>query len=628
MQKFIELLEGQLGYAERASGYTKFGEWYGKNVEFDADYSGAPWCEMYLSWAAHKLGYEEWVGQFAWTVAHAKWFKEQGAWGKKPKPGAFVYYDWSGSNDVDNIDHVGVVTRVEGGTIFTIEGNIDGGVAKRKERDTSKVVGYGYPEQIKARLDEDAAREAAEAKKKAEEQASLPPGPGTDVGVLQLPGGSLTSHIPQGEREEAAKPPLAARPEPTRTSAEKTQEAAPAPAATSSSSAAGKGVAKGKHAKPSTADTTSATAEPLPTHVDTSVTSALPTVDSPTLIGSALIAALALLAVAKTRHSRVRPATVSAADAAARPAANHRRRRRRRRASSGAPADAPLWTTQLRDPLEPTAAPERPAVPADAELIAELTVSGAEAPVAGRVSVPSGAGQASEQVRQLLGTRPFDPFADAPPRRTADRPAADTRPLTPAFDAPLDTGPFEPCWETGPMRRIRDADPVEPDFDRSRFEFTDETGPLQRIRDVDPFAPALGTGPIEPALGAGAIGRAGRPDRDAGPVIVDAGPFRRVVIPGATSAFDAFTPVGSAVPGGDILNSSDIGSASYRGRRRRQDPSAEERFTALPTDLPPRGRRHRTTGFPPSSPRHHDRELVGAISATSTGRPSRGRHRA
>ncbi|TMR92519.1 CHAP domain-containing protein, partial [Nonomuraea basaltis] len=214
MQQFIELLESHLGYAEKSSGYTKFGDWYGKTVEFDADYSAAPWCEMYLSWAAHKLGYEEWIGQFAWTVAHAKWFKEQGAWGKTPKPGAFVYYDWSGSNDVDNIDHVGIVTKVEGGKIFTVEGNIDGGVAKRKERDTSKVVGYGYPERIKSRLDEESARQAEEAKKKAEEQASLPPGPGTDVGMLQMPQGSLTALIPQSQREEAAKSPLAARPNP------------------------------------------------------------------------------------------------------------------------------------------------------------------------------------------------------------------------------------------------------------------------------------------------------------------------------------------------------------------------------------------------------------------------------
>ncbi|MEU6783889.1 CHAP domain-containing protein [Nonomuraea angiospora] len=151
-QRFIELLQRQLGYADKGAS-TKFGVWYGSNVEFDADYSSAPWCDMYLSWAAHKLGYQSWIGQFAWTVAHAKWFKEQHAWGKVPTPGALVFFDWSGSGKIDGIDHVGVVTKVQGDTIFTIEGNTDGGVVERKERNTSSVVGYGYPEQVKARLD-------------------------------------------------------------------------------------------------------------------------------------------------------------------------------------------------------------------------------------------------------------------------------------------------------------------------------------------------------------------------------------------------------------------------------------------------------------------------------------------
>ncbi|WP_344748253.1 CHAP domain-containing protein [Streptosporangium vulgare] len=122
MHKFIELLESQLGYSEKSGGYTKFGDWYGKNVEFDADYTAAPWCDMYLSWAAEKLGYQEWVGQFAYTVHHAQWFRQQDAWGTVPKPGAIVFFDWSGSNRIDHIDHVGIVTRVEGGRIHTIEG--------------------------------------------------------------------------------------------------------------------------------------------------------------------------------------------------------------------------------------------------------------------------------------------------------------------------------------------------------------------------------------------------------------------------------------------------------------------------------------------------------------------------
>ncbi|WP_250907313.1 CHAP domain-containing protein, partial [Nonomuraea sp. NEAU-A123] len=360
MKKFVDLLESQLGYSEKGDAYTKFGHWYGKNVEFDADYTSAPWCDMYLSWAAHKLGYEDWIGQFAWTVQHAEWFKEHGAWGHKPQPGAFVFYDWGGSNDIDAIDHVGLVTKVEGDTIFTIEGNIDGGVAKRKERDTSKVVGYGYPEKVKTRLENEAAKKQVEgeqdAQQRANEQASAST---TDVGKLQLPDGTpLVDMIPrigQGVgQSEHLQAPLATRPK---------QAVSPAPTATRKSSpaattkAAEQAPKKGKHAKPATADTNAVTSNPapFPTIVDASSTTPVPTLSSPALIGSALVAALAVLAVAKTRNMRVRPARVAALAAPAPAVVGHRRRRRKPRTET-APALARTATPALTTPAELTPA--------------------------------------------------------------------------------------------------------------------------------------------------------------------------------------------------------------------------------------------------------------------------------
>ncbi|MCA2227241.1 CHAP domain-containing protein [Nonomuraea aurantiaca] len=366
MKKYIDLLESQLGYSEKADAYTKFGHWYGKNVEFDADYTSAPWCDMYLSWAAHKLGYQDWIGQFAWTVGHAEWFKEQGAWGHKPKPGALVFYDWSGSNDIDAIDHVGLVTKVEGDKIFTIEGNIDGGVAKRKERDTSKVVGYGYPEKIKTRLENEAAKNQVEgewdAQHRADDQASTST---TDVGQLQLPDGTpLVDMIPRIGQGEA---PLVARPKQATGADTPQQAAAPAPTATRKSApaattkAAEQAPKKGKHAKPATADTNAVTSNPapLPTVVDASSSAPVPALSSPALIGSTLVAALAVLAVAKTRQLRVRPARVAAVTApAARstgPATRHRHRRKTRAGAApvlvGAGTSTDV-TIPVRTPLE------------------------------------------------------------------------------------------------------------------------------------------------------------------------------------------------------------------------------------------------------------------------------------
>lgn len=150
IQQLIKVLESQLGYTEQSNGYSKFGDWYEKNVDDSYSFSNAAWCDMFLAWGAKAARVESKTGQFAYTPSHANWFKKQGAWGDKPVPGAFVFYDWSGGDSIGGIDHVGIVTSVEGDKIHTIEGNVDGIHAKRKVRDQGEVVGYGYPEKVKA----------------------------------------------------------------------------------------------------------------------------------------------------------------------------------------------------------------------------------------------------------------------------------------------------------------------------------------------------------------------------------------------------------------------------------------------------------------------------------------------
>ncbi|MEV4368844.1 CHAP domain-containing protein [Nonomuraea sp. NPDC049637] len=647
MQKYIDLLESQLGYAEKAGAYTKFGDWYGKTVEFDADYSAAPWCDMYLSWAAHKLGYQEWIGQFAWTVRHAEWFKAQGAWGKTPKPGAFVFYDWSGTGKIDNIDHVGIVTRVEGDTIFTIEGNIDGGVAKRKERDTSKVVGYGYPERIKARLDAEAAQ------KRADEQAATPARPGTDVGTLQLPADSLSSLIPHVEQERAAEVPLAARPKaetdkPARTTATSPSAPPAAPSASASpatgaaavpTAAAGKSGQKSKHAKATTADTTSATAEPLPALVDASSTGSMPAIGSPSLVGSALIAALALVALAKTRQSRLRPAAASAKAARVRAAA----------ATLSAGESAGEGVTLSTAALNVTAAQSTAALS-----VAGGVTTGVTAGVTAGIAVPVALPVPVPVAVPLPGTRSRRGTHAAPSRHRRRRRPAETRhdhtrpsslrttaepadhfelPITPSgtgFERAAvspETGQRERfelgagSFEAGRNRTFEFAAPVpelgpagggELAAGLEAFEpFTDRMAPPRRL-DSASFRPAPDTAPFEPMF--------------------DAGPMVPISLPPATSTFSAFSP--SPRPGAEVAartrttpraaQASRIG-ATYRGRRRRSEPVADayasehpffmDEFTA---DSVPRGRRHRRAAPAGITGSQHPRGLRQESGGTST----------
>lgn len=148
----LGIMEPELGYKEGPGRHSKFGEWYSLTVVQDPQYKTAPWCDMFIAWAAEQAGVKDFVGQFAWTPSHARWFETRNAWSQVPEPGALIFFDWSGGKDIKGIDHVGFVERVESGTIHTIEGNVDRIWLKRKTRDESKVVGYGLPRKVRENL--------------------------------------------------------------------------------------------------------------------------------------------------------------------------------------------------------------------------------------------------------------------------------------------------------------------------------------------------------------------------------------------------------------------------------------------------------------------------------------------
>jgi hypothetical protein len=153
----IALAEKQVGIKENGAGQTKFSQWYSKTsraqqtIRRDGGsrkaYLDASWCDMFVSWVANQSGGKtaSTVGQDAWTIAHAKWFKANGRWGSTPRPGAVVFFDWNGGKSLDDIDHVGYVVSVgSGGEINTVEGNTDNAV-HRRVRSSDQIVGYGYP---------------------------------------------------------------------------------------------------------------------------------------------------------------------------------------------------------------------------------------------------------------------------------------------------------------------------------------------------------------------------------------------------------------------------------------------------------------------------------------------------
>ncbi|MBN6055148.1 CHAP domain-containing protein [Nonomuraea sp. RK-328] len=156
-QQVLDLARAQVGTSENSlGGGTKFQKWYAgsqramETVKRDGgapnDYINAAWCSMFVSWVGEQTGARPQVGWDAYTVTHARWFAANDRWGTTPKPGAVVFFSWSGSKSISDINHVGFVVKNNGdGTISTIEGNTGNGRVEQRVRPTSQVVGYGYP---------------------------------------------------------------------------------------------------------------------------------------------------------------------------------------------------------------------------------------------------------------------------------------------------------------------------------------------------------------------------------------------------------------------------------------------------------------------------------------------------
>lgn len=142
--KFLAMAKSQIGQGDAPGGgdnNNKYQRWAGLPTG-----QGGPWCDAFVSWVGNKSGTGSKVGKFNYTVAHAEWFKRKGKWhtGKGgAQPGDVVFFDWGGSQSINNIDHVEIVESASRNGVKTIAGN-SGPKVKRNNR-SSDIVGYGRP---------------------------------------------------------------------------------------------------------------------------------------------------------------------------------------------------------------------------------------------------------------------------------------------------------------------------------------------------------------------------------------------------------------------------------------------------------------------------------------------------
>ncbi|MGW7100417.1 peptidoglycan-binding protein [Streptomyces sp. NPDC054838] len=150
-------LETMIAQAEKSLGLGEpnfIQDWYRERN--GADYSGNfAWCDAAITYWATQAGEREGVlfdTDYAYTVAHAARFREAGQWTAMTngiaasgiRRGDIVFFDWDGSSEIGAIDHVGIVTSVSGGTVYTIEGNT-ANVCARRVRGVETIAGFGRP---------------------------------------------------------------------------------------------------------------------------------------------------------------------------------------------------------------------------------------------------------------------------------------------------------------------------------------------------------------------------------------------------------------------------------------------------------------------------------------------------
>ena len=140
----VEVARSQIGNV----GGEPYWRWYGFTERVG-------WCACFVSWCANECGYidADLFPRFSGPEWGVYWFKQRGQWvGRQvtPAPGMIIFYDWDDpeTGGQDGVtDHVGIVSHVENGTMYTIEGNSIGDSCRECTRTVGnyQIMGYGIP---------------------------------------------------------------------------------------------------------------------------------------------------------------------------------------------------------------------------------------------------------------------------------------------------------------------------------------------------------------------------------------------------------------------------------------------------------------------------------------------------
>ena len=141
--ELVNLALSQLGN----KGGEKYWRWAGLSKRCE-------WCALFVSWCGDQTGLRA-AGQipyFSFVSDGVKFYKNKGKWidgsevnssnyDKLIQPGMIIFFDWEPDGKPN---HVGIVTKVANGYIYTVEGNSNDAVREKQySANSNKIYGFG-----------------------------------------------------------------------------------------------------------------------------------------------------------------------------------------------------------------------------------------------------------------------------------------------------------------------------------------------------------------------------------------------------------------------------------------------------------------------------------------------------
>lgn len=147
--KVIAIASAEVGYREGANNWNKFAAEIDPLLITWGDKQNQPWCGEFVLWVfVEAFGVDDALAMLCsgnptsipLCSAGAQYFKDAGRWYRSPEEADVVFF-CNGS-----INHTGIVERVSGGRVYTIEGNSGDQVARRSYAiGDGYIAGYGRP---------------------------------------------------------------------------------------------------------------------------------------------------------------------------------------------------------------------------------------------------------------------------------------------------------------------------------------------------------------------------------------------------------------------------------------------------------------------------------------------------